>query len=63
MTQADLKKMFIALNDTLFNKKLKLIRIEYWDENRIVDKLNKYDIESVSDATHVSADFYGVSQQ
>lgn len=52
--------MFIALNDTLFGKKLKLIRIEYWDEDCIVDKLNEYDIESGSDATHTGADFYGV---
>lgn len=60
LTKADLKKMFIALNDTLFGKKLKLIRIEYWDEDCIVDKLNEYDIESGSDATHTGADFYGV---
>lgn len=60
LTKQDLQKMFNILNQTLFNDSLKLIRVEYWDENTIVDKLNEYEVRSGSDAINIDAPCYGV---
>ena len=41
LTKEDLKRIYDVLNFTLFDNELKSIRLEYWPENLIVDKLNE----------------------
>ena len=41
LNKEDLARMYDVLNFTLFDNSLKSIRLEYWPENLIVDKLNE----------------------
>ena len=41
LSKEDLARMYDVLNFTLFDNSLKSIRLEYWPEDLIVDKLNE----------------------
>jgi hypothetical protein len=61
LTKDDLKRIYDILNFTLFNNKLGLIRLEYWPEGFIIDKLNENAIKSgVFDQKISSIPCYGV---
>jgi hypothetical protein len=61
LTKDDLTKIYSILNYTLFNNELGQIRLEYWPEGFIVDKLNEHALKSgVIDKKSHAAKCYGV---
>lgn len=61
LTKEDLKRIYDVLNFTLFKNDLGLIRLEYWPEGFVVDKLNENALKSGVFGKKISAaPCYGV---
>lgn len=60
LNEEDLSKIFKILNMHLFNNRLDAIKLVYWHEDKIIDKLNQYEVESNGNDFVYEVPAYGV---